>query len=92
MKAAIVTDHCLLRYIERVKGVDLDVLRAEIVAIVGPAVKCGATSVSSAGFTYCLAPTGAVKTIVPGATPNGARMKAIRHNGKSIRLQRDARP
>jgi hypothetical protein len=53
MKVAV-SDHALLRHIERVVGVNLDALRDHIRATVQEAADAGATSVTVDGATYCI--------------------------------------
>lgn len=55
-----VTDHALMRFIERVGGVDLTSFRAHIVELVQAAVAIGATQVITGGFTYILDPNSRV--------------------------------
>lgn len=60
-----VSDHALLRYLERVYGLDLNSLRREILTDpVRTAIKAGASAVFIAG---CKAPVenGTIKTILP---------------------------
>ena len=60
-----ITDHAVLRYLERVKGVDVAAARAEIAARVAVAADHpGATGVLSGGFRFTLG-TDAVITVVP---------------------------
>lgn len=88
-KQIIVSDHALIRYVERVLGFCLDKARADIAAIVTPAGVLGATQVCSGGFTYVIR-NGTVTTIIDGSTPIGAALKSARHNGRSVRM-RDVR-
>lgn len=37
----VVTDHALVRYLERVHGVDIEAVRAEVAALVRPAYERG---------------------------------------------------
>lgn len=50
----IVTDHCVLRYFERVLGYDIDLIRAGIAKEVAPAIKMNASSLTSGGYVYHL--------------------------------------
>jgi hypothetical protein len=60
-----VTDHALMRFIERVGGVDLTSFRDHIAELVRAAIAIGATQVSIDGFTYVINPTSrAVITIL----------------------------
>ena len=88
--AVIVSDHALVRYLERVKGVDVESYRQEIVALVDAAARCGASTVSANGFTFHL-DGWKVTTIAIGSTPHSARMQSRKHNGHSIRLRGEAR-
>jgi hypothetical protein len=49
-----VTDHAVLRYLERAKGFDIEAVRQEIAQIVAPAVAVGATAFSANGLTFPL--------------------------------------
>lgn len=61
---AQVSDHAVVRYLERVRGEDVDALRREIAQIVGEAAEAGACGVVSGGFSYRLQ-GGVVTTVVP---------------------------
>lgn len=76
--AVKVSDHAVLRYIERVKGVDLEALRREIAALVGPTVQVGATKVYDGTFTYLL-DRNIVVTVARGRT--GANHSLHKANG-----------
>ena len=52
----IVSDHALIRFIERVAGIDLETIRAHIADQVKEAVDAGATSITIDGFYYVLVP------------------------------------
>ncbi|WP_349295258.1 hypothetical protein ABEB22_18420 (plasmid) [Thioclava sp. 'Guangxiensis'] len=52
--APYVTDHALVRYMERVMGLDLAAVRAEIEARVAMAVSLGATATRQDGFRFVL--------------------------------------
>lgn len=47
-----ISDHALMRYMERVMGLDLGPIRREIAGIIAPAIKAGATSTTVGKFTY----------------------------------------
>ncbi len=57
-----VTDHALIRYLERVVGVDVERYRRDVADRVASAVALGATAVVSDGFRYTLAES-AVTTV-----------------------------
>lgn len=66
----IVTDHALVRYIERVLGVNLqEVRRAILTDSIKAAVKGGAASVTIDGFTYIIE-NGRITTIIKGRQRN----------------------
>ncbi|WP_051949305.1 hypothetical protein [Methylosinus sp. PW1] len=53
----IVTDHALVRWLERVKGVDVEAFRKEIAETVATGTSLGATGVKAPdGFLYVLDP------------------------------------
>lgn len=58
-----VTDHAVLRYMERVMGLDIEAVRVAIAAKVAPAVLAGACGLKSDGFNYRFA-GGQVVTIL----------------------------
>lgn len=70
-----VTDHAVIRYLERVRGMDIAAIRSEIAAKVARGVALGAKRVTVGGFDYDLSPQGAVCTIVPHTGPG----KRTRH-------------
>jgi hypothetical protein len=67
---APVTDHAVLRWLERVQGVDIEAIRQRIWKTCEPAVKAGATCVRVDGVKYELA-NGKVVTVVPGHAAPG---------------------
>jgi hypothetical protein len=61
-----VTDHALLRYLERVRGLDVEALKEEILTPgIVAAVKAGATAVKLNGITLVVA-NGRIVTVLPG--------------------------
>lgn len=63
-----VSDHALLRYIERVKGVDLDAMRAGILTPeITAAIQVGATRVKIEGVTFVIEGNVIVTTFSGGA-------------------------
>ena len=52
--AAIVTDHALVRYLERVVGIDVEAHRREVAGLVGVAVEHGASALVHDGHRYCV--------------------------------------
>ncbi len=64
-----VTDHALIRYLERVKGVNIEALRHEIGRIVDDGLNKGVCGVQSAGFTYRIE-GGRVVTVYRSNRPN----------------------
>lgn len=76
-----VSDHALVRFLERVGEIDMTTFREHIAGLVLSAMKAGATSVRIDGFMYILDPVGGVvKTIL---TPQQAKLS----HGFSGRLQ-----
>lgn len=64
-----VTDHAVLRYLERVKGIDIEAVRCEIGRKVDLAVQHGAEGIVVDGFCYKLL-DGHVTTIWRKNQPN----------------------
>ncbi|MNU42707.1 hypothetical protein D3C71_314730 [compost metagenome] len=74
-RMAHVTDHALLRWIERHLQVDIEALRASILTpSVVEAIECGASAVHcrEEGVTLIVAESGAIKTVLP--------IKRVRHH------------
>lgn len=84
-----VTDHAVLRWIERVYGIDLDKIRDEITAAVLPAATLGATQLSCNGVTIALrhnAPGEAsITTVLPAHSPGSGRTGATLAGGRKLR-------
>ena len=59
-----VTDHAVLRYLERLHGLDIEAVRAEIATTVWRAALAGATGVRHDGLIYRLQ-DGVVVTVAP---------------------------
>lgn len=74
---AIVSDHAVLRYLERVEGVDLDALRRQIARTVDQAARQGATGVVVDGFCYKLVQDSVAGPVV--ATVRVAGSLDVRH-------------
>jgi hypothetical protein len=87
MKRAYVSDHALLRYIERVRGIDIDRLRGELADKVQGAVNLGAASYAVDGVTFRLIDNRIV-TIIDSKSSHSARINAGRKTGKAKRVQR----
>lgn len=54
----IITDHAVLRYLERVGGFEIDRLRANIAARLGPLLVEGVRAVKIDGHSYLIERTG----------------------------------
>jgi hypothetical protein len=66
-----VSDHALLRYLERVKGINIEAARAEVEEITGVAAALGAMTVARDGHVYVLSLDYTVKTVLPkGGKPS----------------------
>lgn len=67
MSRSPVTDHALLRWMERVKGVDLDAIRAEIATPdICAAIAAGARSVVTHGHTLVIENGVVITVLLPG--------------------------
>ena len=64
-----VTDHAVVRYLERVRGVDMDRLRAKIGKVAEQALDLGACGAVSKGFVYKIQ-GGVVTTVVHQNRPD----------------------
>ena len=65
--AVPVTDHCVIRYMERVMGLDIEGVRRKIADDLAPAVRIGAVGLTKDGFNYRIA-DGAVITVMPAGS------------------------
>lgn len=52
MKHVFITDHALVRYLQRVRGIDVEAIRAQLAAECGPAIQLGAKTMRSGGLEY----------------------------------------
>lgn len=66
-----VTDHSVLRYLERVRGIDVEAVRTEIAAITEVAVQSGACGLNTDGMSYRFE-NGAVVTVTRTKSTNRA--------------------
>jgi len=62
-----VTDHAVLRYLERVWGVDVAALRSRIAAEAGTGIRLGAAAVRRGRVRYVLSQNGIVVTVTPAS-------------------------
>lgn len=76
-KPVTVTDHAVLRFLERIKCFDVAAIRKEIADIVGPAIALGAPTYSLNGVTFVLK-GGSVVTIAEGRSPSTFRREGAR--------------
>lgn len=59
-----VTDHCVLRYLERAMGLNIELVREHILTICAAPASFGASCVRSEGMRFEIS-GGAVKTVTP---------------------------
>jgi hypothetical protein len=77
-----VTDHAVVRWLERCAGVDIEAVRLRIANDVEAAVAAGAHSLFKDGMTYYLDGTSVV-TVIPGKRPYTlVRARGVTHEGK----------
>lgn len=62
-----ITDHAMLRYLERVVGIEVDRHRHDVERLVGGAVTLGACGLISGGFRYAISEF-RVTTVVPASS------------------------
>ncbi len=79
-----VTDHAVLRYLERVHGIDVPAARARIGIICSPAVAQGAVAIQSDGHFFIVKQDAVVTVLERGARPQ-------QHN-KIMEARRPRRP
>lgn len=60
-----ISDHAVVRYLERIQGVDIEAVRGEIAALCAHAFETGACAMVLAGHRYMIAPDGTVVTVEP---------------------------
>lgn len=68
-----VTDHAVLRYLERCKGIDVEGVRRELGHKVEDAVRKGATGLISEGYVFRLSPGGSLVTVYRQHSPDPRR-------------------
>lgn len=61
-----VTDHAVLRYIERVQGLDVEAVRQHIARLCALPAAAGAMCVRAEGVKFEISKSGAVVSVVPG--------------------------
>ena len=78
----IVTDHAVLRYLERVYGVDIKALKRRIERMTAKGRKAGAEAQISDGVHYRLSKSGRVVTVHGPSTPQSNRARRWRRRRK----------
>lgn len=81
MKRPSVSDHAVIRYLERAKGIEMDVIRAEIALICKRGLETGACGVLAGGLEYRIE-GGVVVTVQIPSHPN--------HRTGRVRRRREA--
>lgn len=77
---AYVTDHALLRHLERVQGIDIEAIRLELGHLVDKAIEAGAKATVSEGMRYVL-----IEDRLVSCVP----VKSIPLRGRARRRRRD---
>ena len=73
---AYVTDHAVLRYLERVQGVDVEAVRLELGYKVDAAIEAGASATVLGGIRYVLVEDRLVSCVpVKSVVPRGRRTR-----------------
>jgi len=80
-----VTDHALIRWIERVKGISLDPWRMEIASTCAEALAVGATSLNTDHATFVLECGKVVTVLEPGQRPSPEKTHSHRHIRQAYR-------
>ena len=76
-KRKLVSDHALVRWLERAYGWDMEGLRRELEEIVSDAVSAGATQLRKDGCVFVFA-DGCLLTVIPAEKGNAARLAGRR--------------
>jgi hypothetical protein len=63
-----VTDHAVLRYLERVRGLDVEAIRQHIAKVCAGPAAMGASAVRAEGVKFCISST--TKTVMTVAPDN----------------------
>lgn len=67
MTAPRVTDHAIVRYLERAKGFDIEAVRSHIATLCQPAIKAGANTLQAEGVRFEFNGS-TVVTVAPAST------------------------
>jgi hypothetical protein len=62
MTLPVVSDHAVLRFLQRVQGIDIEKVRQHIATTCAPAIAAGAVTLKADGAQYCFR-NGAVITV-----------------------------
>ena len=79
-----VSDHALLRYLERVLGIDVEKHRAKIAEITGIAASLDAPSVAHDGHIFIIE-NYAVKTVLPKGGRPSRRSRRAQHSQYAVK-------
>lgn len=83
-----VTDHAVLRYLQRAKGYDIERVREEIARQCAPALAAGAASLVAEGVKFEFA-GGAVVTVVPNTgLPNRTHEERLARGAGAVKAVR----
>jgi hypothetical protein len=78
-----ISDHAIVRYLERVEGLDIAALRLKIAQRVDYAASLGASAVIVDGFRYIFAEDAGGTPIVVTVEPQGT-FRPIRRSGRNM--------
>jgi len=70
-----ISDHALMRYIERFYGINLDAVREEIIGHTRDAINSGANGVQVNGFLFQISPQ--TRTVVTILTPEQRKNRSL---------------
>lgn len=86
----IVSDHAVLRYLERIVGLDLEQIRAKLASEIAAAAATGARTVTSAGTTFVFEKTQSGDICV--VTVLTQKMRRATHHRRAHRARTVAKP
>lgn len=76
MSVPFVTDHALLRYLQRARGIDIELIRDHVALLCAPAVNVGAKNLCHDEVTYVFRDGAVVTVLSKDMRPKHGRVSA----------------